>query len=254
MAFRVFGWRSAGAGAWAIAVAVLALAAIGAQGGRTARRLAGGARRRRRCRAGIRRRHAGIRRAACRGRSAGGQHPPAQRCSGRAAPRGRAGDAENLLRRIAELPVRPGGRCFVFLTSHGERDAGLWLARSNRALAPSELAQALSRGCAAVPTVVVVSGCYTGGFAAGAMARPNRIILTAARRDRPSFGCEVGRTYTVYDQCLLAALPKAARLAGGFRPDQELRQPKGARAGRAAIRTAGLFRLGGRRPQRRLLI
>jgi hypothetical protein len=42
------------------------------------------------------------------------------------------------------------------------------------------------------------------------MAKPNRIILTAARRDRPSFGCEVGRTYTVYDQCLIDALPKAA--------------------------------------------
>ncbi|MGA8380897.1 MAG: hypothetical protein WB710_07190, partial [Stellaceae bacterium] len=31
MEFRVFGWRSAWAGAWAIAVAVLALAAIGAR-------------------------------------------------------------------------------------------------------------------------------------------------------------------------------------------------------------------------------
>ena len=117
---------------------------------------------------------------------------------------------DNLLRRIAELPVRAGGRCFIFLTSHGEDGAGLWLARSHQALAPSELARALSGGCKAAPTVVIVSGCYTGGFAAGAMARPNRIILTAARRDRPSFGCQVGRTYAVYDQCLLGALPKAA--------------------------------------------
>jgi len=121
-----------------------------------------------------------------------------------------------LLRRIAELPARPGGRCFVFLTSHGEPDAGLWLARSDRALHPEELAQALSQGCAAVPTVVIVSGCYTGGFAAGAMAKPNRIIITAARRDRPSFGCQVERTYTFFDQCLLGALPKAANWQAVF--------------------------------------
>jgi hypothetical protein len=117
--------------------------------------------------------------------------------------------AANLLRRIANLPVEPGTRCFVFLTSHGERDAGLWLARSQRALHPEELAQALARGCANAPTVVIVSGCYTGGFAAGAMVRPNRIILTAASRDRPSFGCQAERTYTFFDGCLMSALPKA---------------------------------------------
>jgi Peptidase C13 family len=124
--------------------------------------------------------------------------------------------AENLLRRIADLPVRPGDRCFVFLTSHGEPGAGLWLARSERALHPEELAQALSRSCAAVPTVVIVSGCYTGSFASGAMVEPNRIILTAARRDRPSFGCQAGRTYTFFDQCLLGALPKAANWQAVF--------------------------------------
>ena len=124
--------------------------------------------------------------------------------------------AENLLRQIADLPARPGDHCFVFMTSHGEHDAGLWLARSQRALHPEELAQALSRGCAMVPTVVIVSGCYTGGFAAGPMAEPNRIILTAARRDRPSFGCQVERTYTVFDQCLLGALPQSANWQAVF--------------------------------------
>jgi len=124
--------------------------------------------------------------------------------------------AGNVLRRIADLPARPGDRCFVFLTSHGEFNAGLWLARSHRALHPEELAQALSRGCAAVPTVVIVSSCYSGGFAAGAMIKPNRIILTASRRDRPSFGCQVGRTYSFFDGCLLRALPGAANWRAVF--------------------------------------
>jgi hypothetical protein len=42
------------------------------------------------------------------------------------------------------------------------------------------------------------------------MTAPNRIILTAARADRSSFGCAADRTYTVYDACLLGALPHAA--------------------------------------------
>jgi len=124
--------------------------------------------------------------------------------------------AENLLRQVADLPVRPGDHCFVFMTSHGEPDAGLWLARSQRALHPEELAQALAVGCAMAPTVVIVSGCYTGGFAAGQMAEPNRIILTAARRDRPSFGCQAERTYTVFDQCLIGALPQSANWQAVF--------------------------------------
>jgi Peptidase C13 family len=125
--------------------------------------------------------------------------------------------AENLLRRIASLPARPGDRCFIFLTSHGEHDAGLWLERSQRALHPEELAQALSRGCGAVPTVVVVSSCYSGGFAAGAMVKPNRIILTASRRNRPSFGCQVERTYSFFDGCFLGALRDAANWRSVFR-------------------------------------
>ncbi len=210
MSFRICRARSAGALSWAIAVAMLALAAIGARAaapeagwqvvlvaGDDAEPVFDDATQ------------------ALAGRLAAAGVPAANihRLSANPAELHRGVEpatVENVLRRIAGLPVRPGGRCFVFLTSHGEHGAGLWLARSDRALAPVQLAQALSGGCRAAPTVVIVSGCYTGGFAAGAMARPNRIILTAARRDRPSFGCQVGRTYTVYDQCLLAALPKAA--------------------------------------------
>jgi hypothetical protein len=41
------------------------------------------------------------------------------------------------------------------------------------------------------------------------MRAPNRIVVTAARPDRPSFGCQADRTYTVFDECLLGALPHA---------------------------------------------
>ena len=115
----------------------------------------------------------------------------------------------HVLDRIAGLHARPGDGCFVFLTSHGAEDRGFYLARNEEMLRPAALAQALDVGCGEAPTVVVVSACYSGVFARGVMARANRIVLTAARADRPSFGCAADRTYTDYDSCLLAALPHA---------------------------------------------
>jgi hypothetical protein len=116
--------------------------------------------------------------------------------------------AERVLARIAALRPGPGEGCLVFITSHGQRGQGIWLAYGGEFLRPAELAQALSAGCARAPTVAIVSGCYTGGFTA--MRAPNRIIVTAARADRPSFGCAVERTYAVFDECLLASLPREA--------------------------------------------
>lgn len=117
--------------------------------------------------------------------------------------------AERILARIAGLQPGPGGGCLVFVTSHGQRGEGIWLAYGGEFLRPAELARALSAGCARAPTVVIMSGCFTGGFTA--VHAPNRIVITAARADRPSFGCAVERTYAVFDECLLASLPREAR-------------------------------------------
>jgi hypothetical protein len=116
---------------------------------------------------------------------------------------------EQVLRQIASLQPQPGERCLVFITSHGQRGEGVYLAADDDFLRPDELARALSFGCARVPTVVIVSSCYSGVFAAPPMRAANRIILTAARGDRPSFGCQANRTYTVFDECLLGTLARA---------------------------------------------
>ena len=124
-------------------------------------------------------------------------------------PRVEPASAERIIQQIGSLRARPGAGCLIFITSHGQQGRGIWLAYSGEFLEPARLAQALSVGCAAVPSVVIVSSCYSGGFTQGAMRAQNRIILSAARPDRPSFGCEADRTYTVFDECLLAALPRA---------------------------------------------
>ena len=113
--------------------------------------------------------------------------------------------AANVDKALASLQLGPGEGCLVFLTSHGT-EAGLELVRdaqNNHRLYPEDLARALDAHCAEVPTVVVISGCYTGTFIREALIRPNRIMLTAARRDRPSFGCEFRRRYTYFDGCLI---------------------------------------------------
>jgi hypothetical protein len=137
------------------------------------------------------------------------------RLSAKASPRDPRVEPATLTRvldRIAALQSRPGDRCFVFITSHGAEgeNGGVYLSRSNELLRPAALARALAQGCGDVPTVVIVSSCYSGSFASGAMIAPNRIVLTAARADRSSFGCAADRTYTDYDACLLGTFPHAA--------------------------------------------
>lgn len=100
--------------------------------------------------------------------------------------------------------------CVLFATSHGIPDAGLALTRRREVLTPAFLDRILGRHCAGKPTVAIVSGCYSGIFADAPMPADDRIILTAATRDRPSFGCSNDLTYTYFDDALLSLLPRAS--------------------------------------------
>lgn len=99
--------------------------------------------------------------------------------------------------------------CLVFLTSHGSRD-GFNIGSSR--LSPSAFGSALDKGCGSRPTVVLVSACYSGLYALDSsnLKKPNRVILTAARSDRTSFGCSPENQYTYWDGCLIEHLPKSS--------------------------------------------
>lgn len=110
---------------------------------------------------------------------------------------------------LGGLDLGPGDGCFVYLTSHG-LPAGALI--GDDPLAPSHLRAALDLRCGDRPTVVVVSACYAGTYLSDPeMWTPTRVVLTAARADRSSFGCSAENTYTVYDACFLDALAGAAR-------------------------------------------
>jgi hypothetical protein len=117
----------------------------------------------------------------------------------------------HILRAIETMKPRPGEACFVFITSHGIPDEGVALSYDDSVLRPAALDRALTTGCGNAPTVAIVSACYSGSFARPPMARANRIVLTAARWDRPSFGCGADETYTFFDQCLLHSLDHGPR-------------------------------------------
>jgi Peptidase C13 family len=107
------------------------------------------------------------------------------------------------IRRVAlEHRMARGDACLFYFTSHGD-EGGLYMARHRSLLPPEYLARLLDRVCGKRPTVVVVSACHSGTFLRPALTTDNRVILTAARADRSSFGCSFKEQLAIYDRCFL---------------------------------------------------
>jgi hypothetical protein len=106
------------------------------------------------------------------------------------------------LRRVLDLDGRNDGACLVYLVSTPDGQA---LKLRDGTITPDQLDRALGGGCANAPTVVIVSGCTTGDWAAPPMARPNRLIMTASAKTRSGFGCGPNVGFTTFDECFLGA-------------------------------------------------
>lgn len=106
---------------------------------------------------------------------------------------------------LVDGSARAQGGCLFYLTSHGlpqgaQVDQGI--------LRPGVLANMLDQTCAKRPTVVVISACFSGVFVQP-LARANRMVLTAARPDRTSFGCGQDDKYPYFDDCFLSSMPSS---------------------------------------------
>lgn len=111
---------------------------------------------------------------------------------------------------LVDLSGRTSGGCVFYLTSHGapqgaQVDQGI--------LQPGVLATMLDQSCGRRPTVVVISACYSGVYVP-TLAKPNRMVLTAARPDRTSFGCGQDNKYPYFDDCFLSSMPRAHDFSG----------------------------------------
>ena len=87
---------------------------------------------------------------------------------------------------------------FLFLTSHG--DKGVLTVElpgfSFPQLTPGELKRMLDDSGIRY-RVIVISACHSGSFI-HALANPTTLVITAARADRSSFGCEDRRRWTYF--------------------------------------------------------
>lgn len=99
----------------------------------------------------------------------------------------------------------PAG-CLLYFTSHGNED-GIVLGREGF-LSPTRMKTLVGEWCGERPTVVVVSACFSGVFLKE-LSAPNRMVMTAARPDRSSFGCSPDAQYPYFDGCILESLQAA---------------------------------------------
>lgn len=107
---------------------------------------------------------------------------------------------------LGRLAAAAPAGCLFYLTSHGSPDG---VVIGDRLIAPKALAQAFNAACAGKPAIVVISACFSGVFVP-ALRAPDRLVITAARRDRSSFGCGESDRYPYFDGCVLQSLPRAA--------------------------------------------
>ncbi|MGR4867034.1 C13 family peptidase [Caulobacter sp. LARHSG274] len=98
--------------------------------------------------------------------------------------------------------------CLVYISSHGAPE-GVQI--DDDILPPQLLAAVINDACPARPAIVVISACFSGVFVSP-LQKDDRMILTAARSDRASFGCGEGNKYPYFDDCFLSS----ARTAPDF--------------------------------------
>lgn len=114
----------------------------------------------------------------------------------------RAG-AEEIYAGFRKLTQQATAGCFIYFTSHG---APLGIVIGDSLIAIRSVADIIDNSCHDRPAIIVISACYSGMFIP-VLHADNRMIFTAARPDRTSFGCGEANTYTFFDQCVLESLP-----------------------------------------------
>jgi Peptidase C13 family len=112
-------------------------------------------------------------------------------------------DAEQIYVNFKKLAQQTTEGCFIYFTSHG---APLGIVVGDLMVPIRTIADIIDQTCSNRPTVIIISACFSGMFIP-VMHADNRMIFTAARPDRTSFGCGEANQYTFFDQCVLESLP-----------------------------------------------
>jgi hypothetical protein len=108
----------------------------------------------------------------------------------------------NLARALREIGARQGPEdvAFLFLASHGREDEfSLDFPEAGTTSLSAKDFAGMLRDSGIGPAVIVVSACFSGSFIDD-IAAPDRLVITAARGDRSSFGCRDGAEWTEFGQ------------------------------------------------------
>jgi len=103
-------------------------------------------------------------------------------------------DPRTITGELDRLAGSAKGGCLIYFTSHGSPEG---LVLGDGGLTPSAMASMVDDACGDRPAVVVVAACFSGVFIPP-LAGPNRMVMTAARPDRASFGCGEADHYTFF--------------------------------------------------------
>ena len=110
--------------------------------------------------------------------------------------------SDNLQKALERTKPQRAEGCLMHMTSHGTKEG--FVIRDRETISPKSLASFVNSSCGDKPTVLLISACYSGVFLdEESLLGPNRIILTAARNDRTSFGCGVENQYNFWDGCII---------------------------------------------------
>jgi hypothetical protein len=110
---------------------------------------------------------------------------------------------------LDHLAAQAKDGCLIYFSSHGN-PSGILV--GTNLFSPAGLSAMVDQACGQRPTVVILSACYSGVFLPS-VSDANRLVMTAARPDRSSFGCTESDKYPYFDACILSSFPQVGDFA-----------------------------------------
>ncbi|UYC10358.1 C13 family peptidase [Xanthomonas sp. CFBP 8445] len=138
------------------------------------------------------------------------------------APQASYDNLADTLDRIGKRMDKREDALLLFLTSHGTEQHELYLQfgpgedAEYDTITPQELRRLLD-DAGIRNRIIVISACYSGGFVP-ALKTADTLVITAARRDRPSFGCGNTASATYFGRAwLIDALARTTDMVESYR-------------------------------------
>lgn len=114
--------------------------------------------------------------------------------------------AQSMLDALRTSAARAPAGCLIYYTSHGAPQGAVLDVMGRMSMfSPAEMAALVDEACPDRPAIVIVSACYSGVFLPY-LSGPQRMVMTAARPDRSSFGCSAEDKYPFFDACFLESV------------------------------------------------